>query len=88
MLFSSSCHVQLVKTGKRRPNNQGLFVSGMKYTITRMALSERGEERGNDLTLLKVNSKLDDQEFSVTFNKIFFASSGGHQIIITEDCQG
>jgi hypothetical protein len=80
--------LQLVKNGSRRPNSQGLFVSGMKYTITRMALAERGEERGNDPTILKVESKIEDQEFSVTFNKIFFASSGSHQILIAEDCQG
>eukprot|EP01138_Halocafeteria_seosinensis_P011775 gb/GECG01012033.1/.p1 GENE.gb/GECG01012033.1/~~gb/GECG01012033.1/.p1 ORF type:complete len:202 (+),score=32.42 gb/GECG01012033.1/:1-606(+) len=78
----------LVINGSRRPNSQGLFISGMKYTITRMALAERGEERGNDPTMLKVESKLDDQEFTVTFNKIFFASSSAHQILIAEDSQG
>ena len=74
----------LVATGARRPNNQGVYVSGQKYTLTRavMAGAARDVEELRTFT-----TEVDGEDRTVIFNKVFMLNSGEHQLLVAEDKQ-
>ena len=74
----------MVAEGSRRPNNQGVFISGLKYTMTRNAISGKP---GDNEDLRKVVVNIDDEEQTVTFDRVFFLSSGEHQVVVAVDKQ-
>ena len=74
----------MVATGARRPNNQGVYVSGQKYTLTRAVMA--GDARDVE-ELRTVTTEVDGEDRTVVFNKLFMLNAGEHQLLVAEDKQ-
>jgi hypothetical protein len=73
----------MIATGARRPNNQGVFISGQKYTMMR-AVMAGGQ---SDVEDLRTVENFCDDEAKVVFSKVFMLAAGEHQVLVAEDKQ-
>jgi len=74
----------LVATGARRPNNQGVFISGQKYTLMRAVMAGGA---GDVEELRTFTAEVDGEDRKVVFNKVFMLAAGEHQVLVAEDKQ-
>mgnify|MGYP005990668439 CR=1 FL=1 len=70
-------------TGARRPNNQGVYISGQKYTLMRAVMAGGA----GDVEELRSVENFTEDDAKVVFNKVFMLAAGEHQILVAEDKQ-
>jgi hypothetical protein len=76
--------LQLVATGARRPNNQGVYISGQKYTLMRAVMAGG---QGDVEELRTFTAEVDGEDRKVVFGKVFMLAAGEHQVLVAEDKQ-